>query len=339
MKFKRRKNRNELLKHPVFISVSLSHMTREYCIPFLSTFSRGTDPFWLASHVRLHNRSRIYRMLFIVVVPCFPMLPLYLYSHLFPCFLIYPPVFLRFCHLFPSGLFSPVFLFPHVSPCVSLFSPTCFPIYPPCFPMFCHFLPNFYVFLSFPRFPFFFSCFPMVSYVFPCFPIYPPVFLCFAMYPSVYVLPCFLLRSIVFLCFPMRPPFSPMLSNVFPRFLMFSLAFLYFPMHLPVFLCFQMFYPFFYVLFLCFPMCMFHRLPHRLSKRQSLSTTTVLTFTWTIILNLLMFIMLPCFGLKMELNTVVHNVMLSFTYFSLKGYSFAIAVFEKSKKVYFCYIQ
>ena len=254
MKFKRRKNRNELLKHPVFISVSLTHMTREYCIPCLSTFSRGTDPFWLPSHVRLHNRSRIYRMLFIVVVPCFPMLPLYLYSHLFPCFLIYPPVFLRFCHLFPSGLFSPVFLFPHVSPCVSLFSPTCFPIYPPCFPMFCHFLPNFYVFLSSPRFPFFFLVFlrfPMFSPVFlytPLFSYIPP---CFLMFFHVSLCLCFAMFSNALHCLPMFSNASPFFSyafkcfspffNVFPRFSIFSHASPCFPMFsnvLPVLLCF-----------------------------------------------------------------------------------------------------
>ena len=39
--------------------VFLSHMIRGYSIPFLRTFSRGTDPFWLASHVRL-IMSRIY---------------------------------------------------------------------------------------------------------------------------------------------------------------------------------------------------------------------------------------------------------------------------------------
>ena len=35
-------------------------MIRGYSIPFLRTFSRGTDPFGLAPHVRLHNMARIY---------------------------------------------------------------------------------------------------------------------------------------------------------------------------------------------------------------------------------------------------------------------------------------
>ena len=157
MKFRRRKNPNELLKHPVFISVSLSHMTREYNIPFLRTFSRGTDPFWLASHVRLHNMSRIYRMLLIVVVPCFPMLPLYLYSHLFPCFLLYPSVFyVLLCFLMRSLVFL------------------CFPMRPPFFPMLSNVFP----------------CFLMFSLAFLYFPMHPPVFLCFQMFSLVLL--CFI---------------------------------------------------------------------------------------------------------------------------------------------------
>ena len=178
MKFKRRKNRDELLKHPVFISVLLSHMIREYSIPFLRTFSRGTDPFWLASHVRLYNMSRIYRMLFIVFVPCFPMLPLYLYSHLFLCFLFSP-------------CFSKVLRYFLVRPFLS-----CFPV-SPCIPVCFYVLP----------------CIPMFSPA--CFPIYPPVFLCtlvflcFAMFSNA--LPCFPM-------FSSASPFIPMFSNVFPVF-------------------------------------------------------------------------------------------------------------------------
>ena len=178
MKFKRRKNRDELLKHPVFISVLLSHMIREYSIPFLRTFSRGTDPFWLASHVRLYNMSRIYRMLFIVFVPCFPMLPLYLYSHLFLCFL-FSPCFSKVLRYF---LVRPFFSCFPVSPCI----PVCFYVLP---------------------------CIPMFSPA--CFPIYPPVFLCtlvflcFAMFSNA--LPCFPM-------FSSASPFIPMFSNVFPVF-------------------------------------------------------------------------------------------------------------------------
>ena len=187
MKFKRRKNRNELLKHPVFISVLLSHMIREYSIPFLRTFSRGTDPFWLASHVRLYNMSRIYRMLFIVFVPCFPMLPLYLYSHLFLCFLFSPcfskvlPYFLARPFFF---LFSCFPMYPSVFLCFPMYSyvsPCMFSHISPCFPMFCLVSAIFYVSLFSPRFPFF-SCFPRVSYVSPCFPIYP----CFLMFCHVF---------------------------------------------------------------------------------------------------------------------------------------------------------
>ena len=156
MKFKRRKNRNELLKHPVFISVLLSHMIREYSIPFLRTFSRGTDPFWLASHVRLYNMSRIYRMLFIVFVPCFPMLPLYLYSHLFLCFL-FSPCFSKVLQYFlDRPFFFPVFLFPHVSQCVSMFSHVflCFPLHVfPYIPLFSYVLPCIRHFLCLPIFP------------------------------------------------------------------------------------------------------------------------------------------------------------------------------------------
>ena len=199
--------------------------------------TRGTDPFWLSSHVRLHYMSRIYRMLFIVI-SCFPMLPLY--SHWFLCFLMYPPVFLSFCHIFPSGLFSPLFLFPHVSPCVSmfsyefLFSPVCFAMYPPFF-MFSYFP---LVFLRFLLFSYRFLCFP-------CFPMFSPVFLCFAMYPPVFfVFLCASLFSYVLHCFSL-------FFNVPP-------AFLYFPMHPPVFLCFIPLFSYVHVsqcfppVFLCF---------------------------------------------------------------------------------------
>ena len=250
MKFKRRKNRNELLKHPVVINVLLSRKIRGYSIPFLGTFSRGTDPFWLAPHVRLNNMSRIYRMLFIVFVPCFPMLLLYLYFHLFLCFVMYP-LFFKVLPYFLVRPFFPLFSCFHMYPRMFL----CFPMYSyvfpcmfshisPCFPMFCLVFPIFYVFLFSPRFPFF-------SLVFLWFPMFPPVFLYTPLFS--YVLPCFLTRSLVFLCFPVHPPLF-LFSNVFPCFLMFSLAFLYFSLHPPFFLCFQMFSPvflFYSLVFLC----------------------------------------------------------------------------------------
>ena len=229
------------MKHPVFISVLLSHMIREYSIPFLRTFSRGTDPFWLAPHVTLHNMSRIYRMLFIVFVPCFHMLPLYLYSHLFLCFLIYRPVFVRFCHIFSSGLFFSCFpvstCIPvcfYVFPCIPMFSPACFPTYPPVFLCFALYQP-FFMSSYFPLVFLFFSCFPRVSYVSPCFPMYPcflmfcHVFLCAPLFS--YVFQCSPLYSYVFKCFSL-------FFNVFPRFSIFSPAHPFFPMFSNVFLCF-----------------------------------------------------------------------------------------------------
>ena len=231
------------MKHPVFISVLLSHMIREYSIPFLRTFSRGIDPFWLASHVRLYNMSEYIECCLLFLSPvflCFPCICIPIYS----CVFFFLPVFLRFCHIFSSGLFFACFpvspCIPvcfYVFPCIPMFSPACFPIYPP-------------VFLCFALYPpFFMSAYFSLVFlfflVFLGFPMFPPVFLC------TLVFLCFAMFSNALPCFPMfssASPFIPMFSNVFPCFLMFSPAFLYFPLHPPFFLCFQMFSP----VFLCF---------------------------------------------------------------------------------------
>ena len=82
--------------------------------------------------------------LFSYAFPVFPFIPMFSYVS---------PFFLKFYHIFSSGLFSPCFS-------VSLCIPVCFHVFPwilvfspACFPMFCHVPRIFYVFLFSPRFP------------------------------------------------------------------------------------------------------------------------------------------------------------------------------------------
>ena len=139
-----------------------------------------------------------------------------------------------------------------------------------------------------------------------------------------YVFQCIPLYSYVFKCFPC--------------FLMFSPAFLYFPLHPPFFLCFQMFSP----VFLCF-------IPLFSYVHVSQITTQVVETSITSNTNS------PQFHPDDHTQpTYVHHVTMlwlkngnkyccSWCYVGFHLFFnerlFAIAVSEKSKKVYFCYIQ